>query len=142
MSKPRSPRDRLKKTTTETRSLRHIEGRKGLISEWQAIATSVYSRRVCQGMPKFVAKLAKTFWHVDPSEVVRAITDGDPAFFAAFLLRLDQIDCALVSEGRGIAERAPITKAKFVIDGFLEAATKSLKKNGGEWPPSDPTSKT
>jgi len=119
--------------------IRHLKTREGLASAWTKLARDLYSPRVCKDMPPFVEKLAKTFWNVDPSAVVSAITNGDPAFFAAFQLRLDQIDCALVRESRGIAARAPVIRAKFVIDGFCKTAVGVLVENGGEWPPRDPT---
>lgn len=119
--------------------IRHLQSREGLAKAWSDIAREIYSPRVCAEMPPFVEKVAKSFWTVDPSTVVSAITNGDPAFFAAFQLRLDQIDCALVKEGRGIAERAPVIRAKFVLDGFCQTAIDVLVENGGEWPPSDPS---
>lgn len=119
--------------------IRHLQTREGLAKAWTKLARDLYTPRVCKDMPPFVEKLAKAFWTVDPSSVVSAITNGDPAFFVAFQLRLDQIDCALVKAGRGIAERSPVVRAKFVVDGFRRTATDVLIENGGEWPPKDPT---
>lgn len=119
--------------------IRHLKSRNGLASAWTKLARDLYSPRVCKDMPPFVEKLAAAFWNVDPSTVVSAITNGDPAFFAAFQLRLDQIDCAMVRAHRGIAARAPVIRAKFVIDGFCRTAVDVLVENGGEWPPTTPT---
>lgn len=140
MTKPgefhRPSRERLKRSA---KSVGHLQTRKAFAAEWRNIASTLYTPRVCKGMPRFVRKLAKTFWTVDPLTVASAITDGDPAFFAAFLLRLDQIDCAMVKAKRSIAARAPVTRAKFVINGFLETSVQVLIENGGEWPPTDPS---
>jgi hypothetical protein len=118
--------------------IRHLQTREGLAKAWAKLARDLYTPRICKDMPTFVEKLAKAFWTVDPSAVVSAITNGDPAFFISFQLRLDQIDCALVKAGRGIADRAPVIRAKYVIDGFRLAATDVLAENGGDWPPREP----
>lgn len=115
-------------------AIRHLKTREALANAWQALARDVYSPRVCVGMPKFVERLAITFWKVDSSDVVSAITNGDPAFFVAFMIRLDQIDQALLKEGRGIAERTPVIRTRFVLDGFQRTAIKALERNGGSWP--------
>lgn len=106
---------------------------------WTDLARDLYTPRVCKGMPRFVQTLAQTFWDADPGAVVSAITNGDPAYFVTFQVRLDQIDCALVRAGRGIVERAPVMRARFVIDGFQATAATALRQRGGEWPPTDPT---
>jgi hypothetical protein len=121
-------------------ALRHRQTREGLAELWRKMAADVHSARVCQGMPRYVAALASTFWDVEPLQCPSAITSGDPAFFAAFLLRLDQIDCALVKEGRTMIERMPVVRARHIVDGFLQAAAESLRDQGGAWPPVDPTS--
>lgn len=86
-------------------------------------------------MPKFVERLASTFFDADPLACASAITKGDPAWFVAFLIRLDQIDCALLGDGRGIAERTPVIRARYIIDGFRQAAEEQLLSMGGVWPP-------
>lgn len=120
--------------------IRHLKTRKALARAWTNLARDLYTPRVCKDMPPFVEKLAKTFWDADPSQVVSAITRGDPAFFVAFQFRLDQIDCALVAAERSLSSRAPVVRAKYVIDGFCKTAVDVLVENGGEWPPRDPTS--
>lgn len=119
-------------------AISHVKTRYGLASVWRRMATDVYSARVLQGMPKYVERLASTFWDVDPSQCATAITKGDPAFFVSFLIRLDQIDCALIEAGRTIASRTPVLRAKYIIDGFREAAEQGLVQMGGVWPPADP----
>lgn len=115
-------------------SIRHLKTRKALARAWQKVAADVYSPRVVKGMPSFVARLAETFWQVDSSKAVSAITNGDPAFFVAFMIRLDQIDQALINAGRGLAARTPVIRARFILDGFQRTAVKKLKRDGGQWP--------
>lgn len=127
--------------------LQHLPGalarqhtEEALITLWRKIARTVYSPRVLRGLPPFATKIAKAFWDVDGSEAVRALQNGDPAFFVSFQLRLDQIDCASVALQRSLAERAPIIRSKWILDGFRQAAEEALVENGGTWPPSAPTS--
>ena len=115
-------------------AIRHIRSRDGLKSVWRKIASILYSPRILAGLPRFANQTAKTFWDTDPSEVVSAI-HGDPAFFVAFQLRLDQIDCAMIDAGRSLAERAPVIRSKWILDGFQQAAIEALLKKGGTWPP-------
>lgn len=103
---------------------------------WREIARVIYSPQTLHRLPPFATKIAGTFWDVDPHLVVRAAQHGDPAFFVAYQLRLDQLDCAAVALGRSLAERSPIIRAKWILDGFRQAAEEALIKNGGTWPPS------
>ena len=116
-------------------SIRHIRSRAGLKSVWRKIARTIYSPRILSGLPTYTARLASTFGDTDPSAVITAI-GGDPAFFVAFQLRLDQIDCAMVKAGRSLAERAPVVRSKWILDGFRQAAVDALVRKGGTWPPS------
>jgi hypothetical protein len=118
-----------------TGSIRHIRSRDGLRSTWRKIASVVYSPRILSGLPSFTDRIARTFWETDPSAVITAVS-GDPAFFVAFQLRLDQIDCAMVSAGRSLAERAPVIRSKWILDGFRQSAVDALLQQGGSWPPS------
>lgn len=102
---------------------------------WRKIATTVFSPRTLKGLPEFAPDLARTFL-IDPDDVVRAIRVGDAAFFVSFAFRLDQIDCAMVALGRSLADRAPIVRSKYIVDGFRTAAEERLKRRGGVWPPS------
>jgi hypothetical protein len=130
----RPSRERLKSLPPP---IRHRQTREGLAELWRRMAADVHSARVCQGMPRYVTTLAETFWSVDPLQCPSAIIAGDPAFFAAYLLRLDQIDCALLKEGRTLIERMPVIRSRHIIDGFLEAAAESLRDKGGAWPPEE-----
>lgn len=107
----------------------------GLRGIWRDITKKIYSPRIIKGLPPFAERMAWMFWETDPDEAIRAIRQGDPAFFVSFLLRLDQIDCACVEAERTVAERAPIIRAKWIIDGFRQAAEQRLIAKGGKWPP-------
>jgi len=132
---PESPRRRrLKKLSAP---LRHRESRDGVISLWQKVASVVYSPRILQGLPAFAETTAKTFWDQDPSKVIDAICDGDPALFIAYQIRLDQLDIAMLDIGRTIADRAPLIRARYILDGFRESAQSTFEKRGGRWPLKD-----
>lgn len=137
----RRPRNRpyVRRLKNTARPVRHLRARTGLQTAWRNLATDLYSPRVCKGMPPFVQELAETFWKADPAAVVASIIHGDPAFFVAFQLRLDQIDCAMVEAGRGLAARTPVIRAKYIVDGFLQTAVQVLEEKGGTWPPRAPT---
>jgi hypothetical protein len=90
-------------------------------------------------MPKWVMQLAATFWDPELTLIAKAVREGDPAFFLAYLVRLDQIDRALIADGRGLAERAPVIRARSVIVGLQDAAVASLEAQGGIWPYSSPS---
>jgi hypothetical protein len=128
----RPQRDRLKSLPS---ALSHRKSREGIVTIWRTIAKAVYSPRTLGDMPVFAERLAKTFWDIDAAEVIAAIRNGDPALFVAFQIRLDQLDCAMVALGRSLADRAPLVRSKYLLDGFLQAAVDSLVARGGTWPP-------
>jgi hypothetical protein len=132
MSEPAKTRDRL---VVLPGSIRHVQSRDGLKGEWRKISRVIYSPRILGGLPVYTRRLARVFIDTDPSDVVSAI-HGDPAFFVAFQMRLDQIDCAMVAAGRTLAERAPLVRSKWILDGFRDAAIEALVRKGGVWPPS------
>jgi hypothetical protein len=136
MKKPkRSQRDKLRKMPDP---LRHRQSRAGIENVWRKMTKTIYSPRVLGDLPPFASKVARAFWDADASKVVDAVLNGDPAFFIAFQLRLDQIDCALLAAGHGLASRAPVVRSKWILDGFKQAAIEELERNGGTWPP-EPT---
>lgn len=116
-------------------SIRHIRSRDGLKTTWRKIARTIYSPRILGGLPPYTGRIASTFGDTDVADVITAI-QGDPAFFVAFLLRLDQIDCAMVKAGHSLAERAPVIRSKWILDGFRQSAVDTLLRQGGTWPPS------
>lgn len=115
-------------------AIRHSRSSDGLGRLWRKIARTVYSPRILSGLPRFARYIAKTFPDTDPAAVVSAVR-GDPAFFVAYQLRLDQLDLAMIDAGRTIADRAPLIRAKWILDGFRETSVNALIKRGGTWPP-------
>lgn len=82
-------------------------------------------------MPKAIAFVAMRIFEVEPNMVVEAIQQGDPALFVSVLMRLQQIDKALVAGGRSVADRSPVIYAQHVVEGFRLVAEESFVKNGG-----------
>jgi hypothetical protein len=115
-------------------ALKRWKTTQGFISMWRKTVSVIYSPRVLSGLPPFAEKAAKTFWEVDPGDAVRALRNGDVAFFIACLVRVDQIDTAMVRAGRTIADRSPLIRCRMMLDGFLQASVERLKELGGEWP--------
>lgn len=114
--------------------LRRVKTTRGLMSLWRKTARGIYTPDILQGLPPFAEKLARSFWDVEPSDVIQAIRDGDCPFFVAFLLRLDLIEQAMVDDGRPLKERLGITNARWMIEGFRAAAEQQLVELGGRWP--------
>lgn len=135
--KKRTQRDALRELPDP---IRHRQSRAGIVAVWQKMAKTIYSPRVLSGLPPFATKIAEAFWDADPAQVVSAMLSGDPAFFVAFQVRLDQLDCALLAAGHGLASRAPVVRSKWILDGFKQAAIEELQRNGGAWPPEAPSS--
>jgi len=117
------------------RALRHYKSFAAFSSSWQKIQRTIAAPRVLAGLPPFVRRLAEVFWETAPHDAEMAVRRGDCAFFVAFQLRLDQIDCAMVNAGLGLGDRAPVTRAKWLMEGFRLAAEDRLIKRGGHWPP-------
>jgi hypothetical protein len=134
-AQPDYERPHARRLKNAARPVRHLRSRTGMQTAWRNLARDVFSPRVCKDMPPYVQDLAETFWKADPSAVTSAIIHGDPAFFVAFQLRLDQIDCELVKAGYGLAKRTPVVRAKYIIDGFMQTAVQVLEEKGGAWPP-------
>jgi len=104
-------------------------------SLWEEIASSICGPAVCSHAPgKFIFKLAEVFKAENPLYVVRAIQRGDPAYFVAFQVRLDQMHLALAEHGADAFAVSAITRARYVIAGFQDAAAVRLRKLGGTWP--------
>lgn len=116
-------------------ALARAKSAEGLCAIWRDITKKIYSPRILKGLPPFAERIAFQFWETGPDPAVQAVRWGDPAFFVAFQLRLDQIDCAAIEAGRTLAERAPIIRAKWILDGFRQAAVARLEDKGGRWPP-------
>lgn len=104
------------------------------MAAWRQIQTSITTNQVLRGLPKFATYTTRALWDITPSMIIHALQVGDIALFVSILVRLDQLDCAMVRAERTIADRAPLTRAKFVATGLLDAAAQNLVKTGGEWP--------
>lgn len=117
-------------------ALKHRITRQGILSLWKQMAKRLYSPQVLGELPDFAEVLAQSFWAADDDAIIDAMMDGDPAFFVAFQIRLDQIDIALVEQNASIAQRSPVIRCKHILDGFRQAATENLERLGGKWPPS------
>lgn len=114
--------------------LRRHRSTDGLEKLWYKVQKAIMSPLVLDGLPPFAGRVALAFW-TESDYVIDAVKRGDPAFFAAFQMRLEQIDAAAVSTGRSLAERSPIIRCKWILDGFRQAAEEGLRVNGGTWPP-------
>jgi hypothetical protein len=104
------------------------------MSTWREIQKSITTGQVLRGLPNFATYVTRALWEITPSIIIHAIQVGDVALFVSIMVRLDQLDCAMVRAGRTIADRAPLTKAKFAVSGLLGAAGQNLVRLGGEWP--------
>jgi hypothetical protein len=118
--------------------LRRAESGNAIASVWRGIRDTIYSggsQVPYKKLPPFAARLGKMFWDCSEDDVLDAILRGDPAWFVAWMIRLDQIDVAMIESGSSLADRAPIIQCRYTLDGFREAAETRLKKFGGSWPP-------
>lgn len=117
------------------KALSRARSRDGVVSLWKAMAREIYCPEVLADLPAFAEKLAKVFWDVTASDIIHAITIGDCAFFVAFQIRLEQIENASIECGKPYESRVAITRAKYLVDGFRQAAETYLDRYGGKWPP-------
>lgn len=115
--------------------LAHRKSLWGVMQIWKTVRADVCSPRTLGGLPPFAEHLATALWAVEPAHVVEAVRLGDPAFFVAILLRLDQLDESAKKHGKSISDRSSIYRARYAVDGFLQAAAKFLREKGGTWPP-------
>lgn len=118
--------------------LRRAESGNAIASVWRGIRDRIYSgssKIPYKRLPPFAARLGKMFWDATEDEAMDAILRGDPAWFVAWLIRLDQIDLAMLGAGCTLAERAAVIQCRYTLDGFREAAEVRLRKFGGVWPP-------
>lgn len=141
MTDPKSPHGRRRSPLAVDElpaQLRRAESGNAIASVWRGIRDNIFSRN-CKipyaKLPPFAERLGKMFWDATEDDVMNAILRGDPAWFVAWLIRLDQIDVAMVNAGCSVAERAAIINCRYTLDGFREAAEKRLVKFGGVWPP-------
>ena len=102
-----------------------------LYTAWRNVQKSVCSAAVLRGMPRAIEYLATKIYDTEPHAVAEAIRQGDSALFIATLIRLAQIDTALVAAGRSVADRAPVIHAKHVVEGFKTVADEAFVELGG-----------
>jgi hypothetical protein len=112
-----------------------MAGSESLQATWRQVASTVYSPRILEGLPKYAEQIARTFWDVEVPQVTAAMRCGDVPFFIAALIRIDIIDAAMIDLGRTLADRAPLIRCRWIVDGFRQVAEESLRKAGGRWPP-------
>lgn len=98
---------------------------------WRKMQRSVCSPNLLKGMPKAIAYVAERVYEVEPHMACDAIRQGDPALFIAMLVRLAQIDTALVAAGRSLADRSPVIYAKHLVEGFKTVADEAFIEMGG-----------
>ncbi len=113
----------------------HMSSIEGAKSAWVEIRDLAADARVTKGLPKFVIDIVQMLYDDDATRAIRAMRKGDCAFFFAWQIRLDQIDHAIVKRGGVLKDRASIIRAKYMLQGFLDAAKESLVARGGAWPP-------
>lgn len=102
-----------------------------LYTVWRKMQGSVCSPSVLHGMPRAIEHIATQIYETQPHMVSEAIRMGDPALLVATLMRLAQIDAALIAAGRTVADRSPIIYAKHLVMGFKTVADEAFVEMGG-----------
>jgi len=107
----------------------------GLMQSWREVRDATCSPKSLKGLPSYVDNLVSAMWSVEPSHMVDAVRNRDPAFLVGVIVRIELLDQILRDNGKSIAERAPLLRAKHVASGFQFMAEKFLKEAGAAWPP-------
>lgn len=102
-----------------------------LYSAWRNMQKSVCSPAVLRGMPRAIEYVASKLYDIEPHMAAEAIRQGDSALFIATLVRLAQIDAALVAAGRSLADRSSVIYAKHLVEGFRTVADEAFVELGG-----------
>lgn len=110
----------------------------GLMQSWREVRDAACSPKVLGGLPSYVDNLVSAMWAVEPSHMVDAVRNRDPAFLVGVIIRIELLDQISKENGKSIAERAPLIRAKHVALGFQVMAEKFLREAGGKWPPGEP----
>jgi hypothetical protein len=113
----------------------HVSSIEGAKSAWLEIRELVADTRVTKGLPRFVIDVVKLLYDDGPDRAISAMRKGDCAFFLCWQMRFDQIDAAIIKRGGTLTNRVPLIRAKFMTQGFLDAAKENLVARGGAWPP-------
>lgn len=110
----------------------------GLHQCWREVRDDMCSPRTLGGLPSYIENISSAMWNVEPSHMVEAVQNRDPAFFVSIIIRIEQLDEAAKAAGKSIADRASLIRAKHVAIGFQSMAERLLREAGGKWPPGDP----
>lgn len=104
---------------------------------WKGMREALYIEQKVpyRKLPAFVQKYLRLLFDTSEATALRALISGDVAFFIAWLMRLDQIDVAMMNAAYDLADRAALIRFRAAVDGYRETAEKRLKKLGGSWPP-------
>lgn len=104
---------------------------KALYTAWRKMQASICSPSLLHDMPKVIGYIATRVYEIQPHMAAEAIRRGDSALFIATLVRLAQIDAALVAAGRSVADRSPVIYAKHLVEGFKTVADEAFVEMGG-----------
>lgn len=113
------------------KQLGRVGSTEALYNAWRRMQRSVCTPKLLRGMPKAITFIAERIYEIEPHMAADAIRQGDPALFIATLVRLSQIDAALIAAGRSIADRSPVVYAKHLVEGFRTVAEESFVALGG-----------
>jgi len=114
------------------KQLGRVNSVEALYTVWRKMQASIScSPDLLRDMPKAIVYIAERFYDVEPHMAADAIRRGDPALFIAMLVRLAQIDAALVAAGKSLADRSPVIYAKHVMEGFRKVAEEAFIEMGG-----------
>jgi hypothetical protein len=105
---------------------------------WREVRDEACSPRTLSGLPSYVDNLASAMWNVEPSHMIQAVMNRDPAFFVAVIIRIELIHQIAKEHGKTVVERAALLRAKHVAVGFQIMAEKLLREAGATWPPGPP----
>lgn len=85
-------------------------------------------------VPAFVRKFAKLL-HDQEKELRRALMHGDMPWFAAWFMRLDMMENALIEINYDTERREPISRARWMLQRLSSLAKHRLEQLNGNWPP-------
>lgn len=113
------------------KQLGRVKSIEGIYAAWRRMQKSVCSQELLRGQPRAIAYVATRVYEIEPHMAADAIRQGDPALFIAVLVRLAQIDAALVASGKSVADRSPVIYAKHLVEGFKTVADQAFVELGG-----------
>lgn len=115
----------------------HVKRASAFMSAWKEMRESLYLGHVLPfaQLPAFCEKYARLLFDTSEHVALRAVRIGDPAFFIAWLFRVDQIDAEMLRIGSTLADRAVLVRTRASLDAYRDVAEEQLRKLGGRWPP-------